>query len=303
MESRNGGTRDDVATVDERTRELAQNPNNITANTERGIARYRLGNLFGALTDLNRAIAMGLACVDPRIWDRIFAMEEAGNHEAAAKTKQRRADALQCLPRAREYRAHARRRLSDPLGAVEDYTKLIEDDLTRVDLYLCRGVARGELGDADGAIADYSEVIERDPTSGPAYYNRGRERGMTGDLDGALTDLDKAVELNPVMASAYSNRAIVWRRKGDLDAAIADSTRAIELESACAAAYVNRSVAWLGKRDLARAEVDARKAIDLAPADSHTRTGWRLMQSARGNPVEEAYTSLSCTVLELDLGL
>jgi len=303
METHNCSTRDDAATVDERTRELAQNPNNITANTERGIARYRLGDLFGALTDLNRAIAMGLACVDPRIWDRILAMQEAGDLEAAAKTQLRRADAFRCLPRAREYRAHVRRRLGDLLGAVEDYTKLIEDDPTRADLYLCRGVARGELGDADGSLADYTEVISRDPASAAAYYDRARELGIKGDLEGAFADLDKAIELNPAMASAYSNRAILWRRKGGLDAAIEDSTRAIELEPACAAAYVNRSAAWLGRGDLASAEADAQKALDLAPEDLHARAAWRLVQSARGDPVGEAYTSHSCTAPELDLVL
>lgn len=62
-----------------------------------------------------------------------------------------------------------------------------------VESYFDRAQTRAVEGNLLGAIADYTEIIERDPHNTQAYYQRGQSRKALGDADAAMQDLEQAV--------------------------------------------------------------------------------------------------------------
>src|SRR5262245_5225552 len=76
-------------------------------------------------------------------------------------------------------------------------------------------------GDFVGALADYSKVVQLKPNNAIVYYNRGLARDATKDFAGAIADYSKAIQLEPEFAFAYNNRGKTKQVKGDLDGALA----------------------------------------------------------------------------------
>ncbi|MEO0376703.1 MAG: tetratricopeptide repeat protein [Cyanobacteria bacterium P01_A01_bin.17] len=62
-----------------------------------------------------------------------------------------------------------------------------------VESYFDRAQARAVQGDLLGAISDYTEIIERDPHNTQAYYQRGQSRNALGDADAAMQDVEQAI--------------------------------------------------------------------------------------------------------------
>jgi len=154
------------------------------------------------------------------------------------------------------------------MGAIEDYTKAIEQNPKDSYAYLHRGIVKGTESDDLGAIADYNKAIELDPKNSLAYSNRGIEIAKKGDYAGAISDYSIAIKLNPKYAIAYNNRGNAKAAIGDFTGAIEDYTRAIELQQNYGVAYTNRGTAkgHLGDKDGALA--DYKKAAKLNEPDS-----------------------------------
>ena len=89
-------------------------------------------------------------------------------------------------------RALAKRKLEDYYGAIADYTKAIELDLTSAVPYVGRGWAKTLIDDYAGGISDFNKAIELDPNYATAYNNRGVAKNNLGDLRGACEDWKKA---------------------------------------------------------------------------------------------------------------
>jgi len=85
--------------------------------------------------------------------------------------------------------------LQDYIGAIADFTKIIEIYPKNGDAYHSRGYAKFQLQDSSGAIADFNKVIELNPKNGEAYYLRGLVKIKLGQKDSGCLDLSKAGEL------------------------------------------------------------------------------------------------------------
>jgi|GEM_PF-802550 len=248
---------DDVA-----AQSIALAPETILVN--RGNARRDLGDLTGAISDYDRAIAL-----DPQ---DVAAYNNRGNARRAqgdltgAISDYDQAIAFDPQFAGAYYnRGNARRDQGDLTGAISDYDQAIALDLQFAGAYYNRGNVRRDLGNLTGAISDYDQAIALDPQDVAAYNNRGNARSFQGDLTGAISDYDQAIALDPQDADAYVNRGVARRDLGDLTGAISDYDQAIALDPEYATAYVNRGNARRDLGDLTGAISDYDQAIAFDP--------------------------------------
>ena len=155
--------------------------------------------------------------------------------------------------------------LGDYVGAIVNYTRVIQHEPDNATAYYNRGLAKYNLGQYIAAIVDYNIAIRLKPNDASAYTNRGVAKAKLGQHFAAITDYDIAIRLKPNDAGAYYNRGNAKHYLGQHFAAIADYDIAIRLKPDDAGAYANRGVAKadLGQHFAAIADYDI--AIRLDP--------------------------------------
>ncbi|HQK89320.1 MAG TPA: tetratricopeptide repeat protein, partial [Acidobacteriota bacterium] len=174
---------------------IAEDPAYAESYRQRALCRQRLGDLPGALADLDRAIA-----VDPT--------------DATSWSS----------------RSSLKRRMKDAAGAWADIERAAALAPDNAHILNNRGLLRYDRGDYPGAVDDYTRALRADPRMSAAYNNRGLAREKLGDLKGALADYTQAVEFNPRNADAFSNRAYCRNRMGDATGARQDYAQALAIE-------------------------------------------------------------------------
>ena len=198
----------------------------------RGYAKYELGDFYGVIYDMDKAI-------------------EIDNKSANSFI----------------VRGVAKSSLNDDLGAIKDFTNAIEINPYAAGSYINRGLSYRDLGDYFAAMSDLSKAIELDSNfSEKAYYNRGYTRmSLVKDYEGAISDYTKAIELNPKKSKAFNNRGLAKNYLGDYEGAIEDLTKAIELNPSDAMHYSNRGIVKRASGNYEGAIEDYTKAIKTNP--------------------------------------
>jgi tetratricopeptide (TPR) repeat protein len=125
-----------------------------------GVAKFKLGNIKGAIQDYDRAIAIAPKYGESYV-NRGIARSKVGNIK----------------------------------GAIQDYDRAIAIDPKDGEAYYNRGIARFESGEERSAIKDFDRAIAIDPQDAEIYGNRGFAKSIVGDKKGAVADLTKAAKL------------------------------------------------------------------------------------------------------------
>lgn len=170
-------------------------------------------------------------------------------------------------------RGLAKYKLQDYAEAIQDFNIAIKIHPKYPDSYSDRGLAKFYLHDYIGAIQDFTKTIEFDPKDDEVYFNRGHAKGELQDLAGGIQDFTKAIELNPKHARAYFSRGAAKHLLQDYTGAIQDCNKSIELHPKYAEAYWRRGDAKFGLQDGAGAIEDYTKAIGLNPKEVHAYFG------------------------------
>ncbi|MBE6094046.1 MAG: tetratricopeptide repeat protein [Schwartzia succinivorans] len=235
------------------------NPQNAMAYSWLGASYYELGDLGKAIQYCNKAIN-----IDFNTWAYLV-------------------------------RANAYQDLKNYAQAIEDYTKVIEND-TEVaivrDAYINRGFLYDARGEHDWAIMDYTKSIDLDPNQVEAYINRGASYSDIGDYPKAIADLSIAIEIDPHYAVAYRSRGKTYGRLRDYIRAIDDFTRAIELNSQDEESYVMRGCYFATLGNYESAIDDLTKAIELNPNNPHAYYARGLAYKDLGS-IEKAYADVT----------
>jgi tetratricopeptide (TPR) repeat protein len=130
--------------------------------------------------------------------------------------------------------------------AIQEYSRLIDEDPNRAGGYLGRGVALRRQGKFDESLSDYNKAIELEPSPG-TYLNRGNLKGQLGDHDAALADLNKAIELQdgsgPIWP-AYQSRAGCYFLTSRYELALADYQEVIRINPDYSDAYHGAAKIW-----------------------------------------------------------
>ena len=79
--------------------------------------------------------------------------------------------------------------------AVFEFSKGIEVDQTRIDLYRTRAITKAFLENYLGAELDYQKVVELDPRNGEHYLQLGRIQLKLKKVDQACLSFNRAGDL------------------------------------------------------------------------------------------------------------
>lgn len=152
--------------IQEYTKIIELEPNNVEAYIDRGYYKDALGNFKEAIADYDTAITM-----------------DSTNAEAYFK------------------RGYSKDRLKDYVGANIDYSYAIKFKADHVAAYYNRGLNKVELKDVSGGIEDFDKVIEIASNYSAAYYSRGWAKYSYGDIEGACADWSKGLSLGDIDSS------------------------------------------------------------------------------------------------------
>ena len=244
---------------------VKRDPDNIINFWFRGIIKSTTGDLSGAITDYDRVIELNPQFV-AAYNNRSVAKEELGDYEGAIADCDRALDITPQNAAAYYNRGLSKCKMSDYKSAIADFDRTIEINPQFADAYGNRGNAKGQLGDMLGAIADYNRVLDINPQDALAYNNRGNAKNALSGHKDAIADYDQAIAINPKYAEAYYNRGLIKRQSDDFSGAIADFDQAIGITPQDANAYYNRGLAKKAQGDEKGATEDFQAAEKLNPS-------------------------------------
>jgi tetratricopeptide (TPR) repeat protein len=248
---------------------VAIDPKNVVALYRRGLARQAQDDRTNAMADFSEVIRLSPRDADAYS-NRAF-LKQCSNDPDGALADYAQALVINSkLPKAYYNVGLIRMQKGDLEGAVDAYSQAIAVNPQMDRAYYNRGTAKSTQGNMDGAIADYTQALVLNPKLALAYRDRGFARQSKGDTAGALSDYSQAILLDPKLSGTYYNRALIREQLGDLDGAMTDSTKAIELDPKNAQAYFNRGMARFGRGYFDSALADLKKMEELAPRDDDT---------------------------------
>jgi hypothetical protein len=150
--------------------------------------------------------------------------------------------------------------------AVDNYTKLINDNPQFAEAFEGRGNAYVGLKNYDKAEQDFREAVTIKSDYAEAWKDLGSVYKQKNDLDQALTAYSQAIHYKSNYVDAYFGRGDTYTAKGgeaSYDLAIADYTRIIATTQS-AEAYYKRGLTYKAKGDKPNALADFKQAIDRA---------------------------------------
>jgi tetratricopeptide (TPR) repeat protein len=162
--------------------------------------------------------------------------------------------------------------------AVQDLTRLRDENPESVEVRL--GLARAQIArrDAAAALVELQKAVELDPKSAEASYQLGYVRLMLkGDAAGAVAPLEKAVSLDPGNATYLTAFGTALGAAGQFDRAIEVLTKATAMPGYDKAdGFIALGQAYVNTKRYADAATALEKATKLAPdnAQAWATLGW-----------------------------
>ncbi|CAK9035908.1 unnamed protein product [Durusdinium trenchii] len=232
---------------------VALGPDCSLAWKQRGLARLQLGDVRGALEDMDMAVQSNPT--DARLL---------------------------------EGRAAARYGLRDFEGAVDDVTSALEVESLRPEMWQRRGLASVMLEDYASAAADYDKAVNLDPHDEATWRYRSVARLQLDDHR-AEDDASQAVKLHP-NAENYVQRARVRLERRKYEGAIRDCTEALRMVRDKAEIWFLRALAKNKLSDYMGAMTDLAQGIRCDPHTYQaleTRAQIQLRQGRYEEVIEE----------------
>jgi len=201
----------------------------------RGIAKYNLGDLRGAMRDFDTSV-------------RLNPVFTSGYH----------------------YRAITRSRVGQYDKALEDLETAIHLRPGFTGLYYSRGVTYFLSQQFDKAVEDFDRYIKKEPRDPSAYLNRGASLLFLGDTLKAFEDYNKAIKLDRFDPEGYIRRGRLYACQENYSDAISDMDRAVELDSTNTFAYFNRAIMLYDMKDYNKAMIDLNRVLKDEPGNALT---------------------------------
>jgi tetratricopeptide (TPR) repeat protein len=244
-----------------------------------GIALYHKGDIAGAITLHERAIALSekLAPAHNSLGNDLIKRGGPGDLDRAI------AEYIRAIALDPDF-AITHYNLGNALyakglftRAVAEHTRAIELDPDYAPAHCGQGMALYRNGDLNRAIAAHTRAIKLDPTFAAAHGNLGNvlnARRGPGDLDAAITAFGKVIELEPKNAVARYNLGNALSNRNDRAGAIRSYKEAIALDPKLALAHYQLGLALKADGNLDGAVTAYRSALEVAP--NHAPTHYNL---------------------------
>jgi tetratricopeptide (TPR) repeat protein len=264
--------------IEELSRAVKEDPDNVIAHTSLGVAFHRLGQDDRAFACYETALK-----IDPRYAEahyfRANILYARGNvREAIAGYT----TALGLNPslieshtrpapedRLTDYSASLAEmyRIARPARRILALDQALEANPQQASLFKERAANYYRLWNYEQAIADYSASLALQPNDAAALHARGIAYEQLDQYDRALEDYQQSIATNPQMSDVYINRGVTFARIGNFRQAIASLTESIRLAPQNPNGYYNRGVSYLQQGDFERAIEDFSNVIRLSPGD------------------------------------
>jgi tetratricopeptide (TPR) repeat protein len=218
--------------------------------SDRGIAKWRLGQNKEAIEDFNKSIQ--LSPENGAVYNN---------------------------------RGNALMDLDHPEEALKDFDRAISLSPNYGAAYNNRGNAHVALGQYDRAFQDFRKAVELMPRSAVPFNGRGKAHAVLKRYHAAVRDLSRAISINPKYVAAYHHRAEAYLALGMYREVIADVSQAITFEPEVPKPYLLllRGRAYTGDKKLNPALEDLNKAIEAKPdlVDAYVERGIVFIQARR----------------------
>lgn len=223
----------------------------------RGIAKYNLGDIRGALGDFDSSVSINPVFTNGYHF-RAITLSRSGKYDEALKDLE---TAMMLRPGliGLYYSRGVTYFLAQQFDkAVEDFDKYIKKEPDDPSAYLNRGATYLFLADTTKALADYNKAIALDRFDPEGYIRRGRVHALRKDYKEGIADMDKAISIDTTNTFAYFNRALMYYDQNNYNAAMADLNRVLRDEPGNALTLYNRSLisAQVGNFEDALADMD-----------------------------------------------
>lgn len=230
--------------IDNKTKVLKQDPNNVTALIDRGTAFNKKEEFQKALVDHNKAIELAPESARARL-ARGNTYIKTEEYEKALSDFEK---SISLNPDIAE--AYARRGQANVLlqtkfeEAIKDLNKSIELGFNDAEAYQYRGLAQFKLGQTNSATQDYlkanalapskteilTEAIKLGLNDKTIYLRRGEAYKLNRSYASAISDFTEVIKRDPQLSEAYEERADAYFSKGDCSEAQDDLQRACKVE-------------------------------------------------------------------------
>ena len=159
--------------------------------------------------------------------------------------------------------ARARYEGSDPAGASNIYTKLIDSGVADASLFLRRAECFQKTGEIDKAVTDINKYLEIYPGDKNALSLAGKVEIKSGDNLKAINYFTENIKLHPEDPQCYIDRANSYFMSKSWDMAINDYSMSLDLKPGNSDAWLNMGIARLSEGKTDDACHDFRRALSL----------------------------------------
>lgn len=137
-----------------------------------------------------------------------------------------------------------------------------------------RGLRAHENSDYNTAVELFSKAIDIDPLRAEIWYNRGNSKVAMGLHSAAIVDFNKAIYLDTGITDAYYNRAICFGETGNFQFAIADLNTYLSRVPGELAAIAERATICTEAKEFDLAFQDLGVLRRSYPEDTEYRKWW-----------------------------
>ena len=183
---------------------------------ESGKTKFEAKDYEGAIDDFTKALDHDPNELDI-LWKRGVAKSRLGSHQEANEDFSRVQEQVEYIKRGK-----LKFKDKDYEGAIREFTKALKNNPKHPDTFRNRGMARYHINDFQGAIDDYSQAIKIDPNNACDYFIRGLIKDELEDYKDAIDDYSKSIKIDPNYACYYYNRGLAKYELEDMDGFIAD---------------------------------------------------------------------------------
>lgn len=222
---------------------LLFNPSDTSSLSNRGVARWKNGDLKGALNDFTEALRVNAS--DGELYRNRGAIREALNDLSGAYKDYSEALSLQKEDAlAWNNRGIISKKLKQFEAALQDFDQAIRLNPNIPDFYINRGALKVEQSQFSEALQDYQLALDLNPKSAKIYLNRGVLYQELQEWEKAFADYQQSLLLDPYLAEAYFNQGTIHFTLKNFEEAIRNYTLALEQNPQYAEAYLSLGIIY-----------------------------------------------------------
>lgn len=266
------------AAIDELSKAVEEDPNDVVAHTSLGVAFHRLGEDDRALACYEDALQIDPDDAEAHyfraniLYSQGNAREAIAGYTIASGLKPGLIEAYQKASPQDQLTDYSpvlaeMRRVAKHAHRILDLTQSLASNPGQANLFKERAVEYYRLWNYEQAVADYSSSLALEPDDADALHFRGVAYEQLGQFDHAREDYQRAIAIQPQLADVYIHRGVTFGKSGNFRQSISSLTEALRLAPRNPDAYFNRGTSYFQLGDLEKAIEDFSVVIQLSPND------------------------------------